>query len=99
MGVYGVSTTLTKEGVKALKDLVGSASTKSVDKDSSSSLISSGVSNGRSEEAVEDANAAVVVESDYVNDGFEVMAAEETGKSDTDKSAKAGWFSSWRTGS
>ena len=95
MGVYGVSTTLTKEGVKALKVLVGSASTRSDGKESSSSLISSGESNERSE-AIEDANAAVIVESDYVNDGFEVMTAEETGKSDTDKSANGGWFSSWR---
>ena len=95
MGVYGVSTTLTKEGVKALKDLVVSASARSDDKESSTSLISSGVSNERSE-ATEDANTAVIVETDYVNDGFEVMTAEETSKSDTDKSGNGGWFSSWR---
>ena len=95
MGVYGVSTTLTKEGVKALKDLVGNESTKSGEKESSSTLISSGVSNERSE-AIEDANAAAVVESDYVNDGFEVIAAGDASKTDTDKSENGGWFSSWR---
>eukprot|EP00986_Skeletonema_menzelii_P009971 scaffold4675_cov126-Skeletonema_menzelii.AAC.2 len=93
VGVYGISTTLTKEGVKALKDLVGNAATISDDK-SSSSLTSSGVSKGSSG-TIEDSKSAVVVENDYVNGGFEVIAADNASKSDTDKSANGGWFSSW----
>jgi hypothetical protein len=97
VGVYGISTTLTKEGVKAIKDLVGGAS--GGDDKSSSSLTSSSVSRGGSG-AIEDANAAVVVESDYVNGGFEVIEGDNTSKSnDDDKRANGGylsWLSSWR---
>mmetsp|Transcript_2345 Transcript_2345/g.4255 ORF Transcript_2345/g.4255 Transcript_2345/m.4255 type:complete len:401 (-) Transcript_2345:116-1318(-) len=100
VGVYGMSTTLTKEGVKAIKDLVGGGVDGGDDK-SSSSLTSSSVSKGSSG-TTQDANAAVVVESDYVNGGFEVIEGNNTSKSnDDDKRANGGylsWLSSWRRG-
>eukprot|EP00984_Skeletonema_dohrnii_P007597 scaffold2773_cov119-Skeletonema_dohrnii-CCMP3373.AAC.11 len=99
VGVYGISTTLTKEGVKAIKDLVGGVSGD--DDKSSSSLTSSTVSKGSSG-ITQDANAAVVVESDYVNGGFEVIEGDNTSKSnDDDKRTNGGylsWLSSWRRG-
>jgi len=100
VGVYGMSTTLTKEGVKAIKDLVGGGVDGGDDK-SSSSLTSSSVSKG-SNGATQDASAAVVVETDYVNGGFEVIEGNNTSKSnDDDKRANGGylsWLSSWRRG-
>mmetsp|Transcript_413 Transcript_413/g.621 ORF Transcript_413/g.621 Transcript_413/m.621 type:complete len:398 (+) Transcript_413:77-1270(+) len=99
VGVYGISTTLTKEGVKAIKDLVGGAS--GGDDKSSSSLTSSSVSKG-SNGATQDANAAVVVETDYVNGGFEVIEGDNTSKSNDDNTRANGgylsWLSSWRRG-
>jgi len=100
VGVYGISTTLTKEGVKAIKDLVGGVSGD--DDKSSSSLTSSTVSKGSSG-ITQDANAAVVVESDYVNGGFEVIEGDNTSKSNDDGTRANGgylsWLSSWRRGS
>ena len=97
MGVYGISTTLTKEGVKVLKDLVvggrgaddfGDCGGKSFTTASSSSSGSSSVSNnnggggGGSNEDV----AAVIVESDYVNGGFvEVMPEDNKGSTDDER--------------
>ncbi|KAK1740101.1 hypothetical protein QTG54_009051 [Skeletonema marinoi] len=99
VGVYGISTTLTKEGVKAIKDLVGGVS--GGDDKSSSSLTSSSVSKGSSG-TTQDANAAVVVESDYVNGGFEVIEGNNTSKSNDDNTRANGgclsWLSSWRRG-
>ena len=102
MGVYGISTTLTKEGVKVLKDLVGGSvggSGLGEDKSSSSQSLSS-VTKGSSSGAVEEGNS-VVVESDYVNGGFEVIEGENTSNSDADTRANGGylsWLSSWRRG-
>ncbi len=100
MGVYGMSTTLTKEGVKALKDLVGGGGESGTGEDkSSSSLTLSGVTKGSSG-GIEGGNS-VVVESDYVNGGFEAIAEDNTRNSDDDKCANGGylsWLSSWRRG-
>eukprot|EP00573_Skeletonema_grethae_P003719 CAMPEP_0201695236 /NCGR_PEP_ID=MMETSP0578-20130828/7261_1 /ASSEMBLY_ACC=CAM_ASM_000663 /TAXON_ID=267565 /ORGANISM="Skeletonema grethea, Strain CCMP 1804" /LENGTH=408 /DNA_ID=CAMNT_0048181053 /DNA_START=170 /DNA_END=1396 /DNA_ORIENTATION=- len=101
VGVYGISTTLTQEGVKALKDLVG-GSGSGEDKKSSSSLTLSGVTKGSSSGAIIEDGNSVVVESDYVNGGFEVIPEDNPSNSDDDKRANGGyflsWLSSWRRG-
>ena len=100
VGVYGISTTLTKEGVALLKDVVvgGTASTSS-DEKKSPSLSSTSSSVSKDDEVIQ--AAAVVVESDYVNDGFEV-ASENSGNKQQDPPNQerwSSWLSSWRKGS
>ena len=100
VGVYGISTTLTKEGVALLKDVVvgGTASTSSDEKKSSS--LSSTSSSVPKDDKVMQA-AAVVVESDYVNDGFEVVAENSSSKQQDPPNQErwSSWLSSWRKGS
>lgn len=101
VGVYGISTTLTKEGVKVLKDLVGGSvgGSGSGEDKSSSYTTSSSVTKGSSG-AIKDGNS-VVVESDYINGGFDVIVDENNSNSDADTRANGGylsWLSSWRRG-
>lgn len=101
MGVYGISTTLTKEGVALLKDVVvggGTASTSS-DEKKSSSLSLALRSVPKDDEVIQ--AAAVVVESDYVNDGFELVSENSSNKQQDPPNQKrwSSWLSSWRKGS
>ena len=100
MGVYGISTTLTKEGVALLKDVVvGGTATTSSDEKKSSSLSSTLRSVSKDDEVVQ--AAAVVVESDYVNDGFEVISENSSNKQQDPPNQErwSSWLSSWRKGS
>jgi vacuolar-type H+-ATPase subunit E/Vma4 len=100
VGVYGISTTLTKEGVALLKDVVvgGTAST-SLDEKKSSSLSSTLSSVSKDDEVMQ--AEAVVVESDYVNDGFEVVPENSSSKQEDPPNQErwSSWLSSWRKGS
>jgi hypothetical protein len=94
VGVYGITTTLTKEGVALLKDLVGGSSSSDDGKSSSSNnKVKNG---GRSAKEAE-----VVLETDHLNDGFEAVAVEDTINCDDEEHANvnhrsSSWVSSWR---
>jgi len=93
VGVYGISTTLTKEGVKVLKDLIVVGGNDGADDRGKSLTSSSSVSNK---------GAAVVVERDYVNGGFEVISDDDTNSNNggecKNEQFSSSWLSSWRRG-
>ena len=85
VGVYGISTTLTKEGVALLKDVVVGGTTSSGEKKSSSLL----------------STLSSVSKDDEVNDGFEVVSESSSNKQQDPPNQErwSSWLSSWRKGS
>ena len=93
VGVYGITSTLTKEGMKILKDIVGGAVVGDGASDDKKSSSSYATPNGDISVAKGDANA-VLIGSDNVNGGLGVLESSSSNNADDDRS-RGGYYLSW----